>query len=29
MIDDTFANGAHPSWVRFCVGHAQIEMNQV
>jgi hypothetical protein len=25
MIDDTFPHGAHPSWVRFCIGHAQIE----
>lgn len=25
MIDDTFENGAHPYWVRFCIGHANIE----
>ena len=25
MIDDTFEHGAHPYWVRFCIGHAQIE----
>ncbi len=25
MIDDKFENGALPDWVRFCIGHAQIE----
>lgn len=25
MIEDTFEHGAHPYWVRFCVGHANIE----
>ena len=25
MIDDTFSHGAHPYWVRFCIGHANIE----
>ncbi len=25
MIDDTFSNGADPSWVRVCIGHANIE----
>ena len=25
MIDDTFQHGAHPYWVRFCIGHAEIE----
>ena len=24
-IHDTFENGAHPSWVRFCIGHADLE----
>ena len=25
MIDDTFQNGASPYWVRFAIGHAEIE----
>ena len=25
MINDNFENGIHPSWVRFCIGHANIE----